>query len=222
MQPYWTGDFLFEEQWGKFINLVGHVFGRLTVTERAANNRFNQVCFGCTCTCGNETVVDSRKLQTGNTKSCGCLKDQYEGTLRGFLSGLAGTRLLCPSCSKPNHPALQAVTVVLAAEGTQRISLTVELSCKHQRTAEVLSNLTVAVKLQPNNAPVEDDDEVEQERIDANLAEEQKERELKAEHRMLEDAAEEFDEIEDAVEELTAAWSAPKELRADYEIGEDE
>ena len=52
---------------------VGRRFGKLTVTgyagKRAGMHRWK-----CICDCGNETVVGQTLLQTGKTKSCGCLK----------------------------------------------------------------------------------------------------------------------------------------------------
>ena len=57
---------------GKFIDLTGKRFGRLTVVERAENkNGYRR--WKCKCDCGNETVVYSANLSGGKTKSCGCL-----------------------------------------------------------------------------------------------------------------------------------------------------
>lgn len=54
------------------INRVNQIFGRLTALERIQKpNR--GVDYRCLCTCGKEVMVDSGKLQSGNTKSCGCL-----------------------------------------------------------------------------------------------------------------------------------------------------
>lgn len=55
------------------LNLIGHVFGRLTVTNQAPtqNGRTQWVC---TCECGNQLIVDSHKLRKGTRKSCGCLR----------------------------------------------------------------------------------------------------------------------------------------------------
>lgn len=48
-------------------DLRGMKFGKLTPVEwiRGGNWR-------CICDCGNETIVDTRNLMTGNTRSCGC------------------------------------------------------------------------------------------------------------------------------------------------------
>src|SRR5258708_2078690 len=51
-------------------------FNRLRVTGRAENNKSNRAMWFCVCDCGNETVVESWCLRSGNTKSCGCLHDE--------------------------------------------------------------------------------------------------------------------------------------------------
>lgn len=55
-------------------NLIGKRFGRLTVIE-ATNDRQNRaVVWKCKCDCGNEILVPTGKLTSGNTQSCGCLR----------------------------------------------------------------------------------------------------------------------------------------------------
>lgn len=57
---------------GAFVDIAGQRFGRLLVVERAPNQR-GPVHWLCRCDCGNETVVASVNIRTGNTRSCGCL-----------------------------------------------------------------------------------------------------------------------------------------------------
>ena len=67
---------------GKFMDLTGMVFGRLTVLERAddyiSKSGYRQVQWKCKCNCINKTilVVSGNDLKTGNTKSCGCYKKE--------------------------------------------------------------------------------------------------------------------------------------------------
>lgn len=57
------------------INLIGEKFGRLTVVKQIKErNKFGGVQWECKCDCGNTTVVPTGRLQSGITKSCGCLK----------------------------------------------------------------------------------------------------------------------------------------------------
>lgn len=62
---------------GKYIDLIGERFGRLSVVERVENNCRNQAQFLCKCDCGNEKVVMSALLRNGHTRSCGCLHHEY-------------------------------------------------------------------------------------------------------------------------------------------------
>lgn len=54
-------------------NLVGQIFGRLTVIERAENANDGHARWLCECECGKTTIVNSNVLKKGHTKSCGCL-----------------------------------------------------------------------------------------------------------------------------------------------------
>jgi hypothetical protein len=53
-------------------DLLGMVFGRLTVIEESGRNALSSVLWKCVCTCGNEVVVLSGSLLSGATTSCGC------------------------------------------------------------------------------------------------------------------------------------------------------
>ncbi len=58
-------------------NLIGIRFGRLVVVERADDyvttkgKRYTQ--WLCKCDCGNEKIVRTTSLKSGDSKSCGCL-----------------------------------------------------------------------------------------------------------------------------------------------------
>lgn len=58
---------------GKFIDLTGQRFGRLSVISRAENDKNGNVRWLCLCDCGNEVIVSTKSLKNGHTKSCGCL-----------------------------------------------------------------------------------------------------------------------------------------------------
>lgn len=62
------------------LDLIGQVYGLLTVIEKAPSHRTkggNTIsCWRCRCQCGNEIVVRTNSLRTGNTISCGCYKKE--------------------------------------------------------------------------------------------------------------------------------------------------
>ena len=60
---------------GKFIDLTGQKFGRLTVIGQGARKQ-NRIMWHCICECGKSVDVLSNSLLTGNTKSCGCYQRQ--------------------------------------------------------------------------------------------------------------------------------------------------
>jgi hypothetical protein len=61
---------------GKILDLSGRRFERLTVLSiHPDRNSSNKVRWICLCDCGKYTVVNSGSLTSGNTTSCGCVKD---------------------------------------------------------------------------------------------------------------------------------------------------
>lgn len=62
---------------GKFIDMTGQKFGRLTVVCRAEDhvqpNGVRSVMWRCKCDCGNEVTTSGMSLRRKQTQSCGCL-----------------------------------------------------------------------------------------------------------------------------------------------------
>jgi ribosomal protein S27E len=64
----------------KKIDLVGSRFSRLLVTKQASTSPCGRFLrWQCTCDCGNEIVAYGGALKSGNTKSCGCLREERRG-----------------------------------------------------------------------------------------------------------------------------------------------
>lgn len=94
----------------RFNDLTGKRVGRLTVIRRMPNNANNKIMWLCKCDCGNETTVISSLLNTGRTKSCGCLtreKTIARSTKHGYRINqkhLYGTRLnMIDRCTNPKN-----------------------------------------------------------------------------------------------------------------------
>lgn len=62
---------------GKFIDLTGERFGRLTVLSPIKKEKYESLRYRCLCDCGKETVVEAGLLRSGSTRSCGCLRREY-------------------------------------------------------------------------------------------------------------------------------------------------
>lgn len=56
-------------------DLTGRVFGRLTALRRNGTNS-QGASWKCRCECGQLTTVRAAHLKNGNTKSCGCLREE--------------------------------------------------------------------------------------------------------------------------------------------------
>lgn len=77
----------------KASNLIGQVFGRLTVvsrTVRRTSSGVSRVFWVCACSCGNQHTVKTAELKSGRVRSCGCLrKDLLSGNTLGLKHGHA-------------------------------------------------------------------------------------------------------------------------------------
>lgn len=60
-------------------NLIGKVYGRLTVLEFSHTNERNEPFWVCQCSCNDKTIkiVKGTYLVQGDTKSCGCLRREH-------------------------------------------------------------------------------------------------------------------------------------------------
>lgn len=78
---------------GKFVDLTGQKFRRLTVTgfERTRDLRGNsRIVWNCACDCGGFTKTHGTKLKSGHTQSCGCL--QRERTSMASMNDISGMK----------------------------------------------------------------------------------------------------------------------------------
>jgi hypothetical protein len=102
----------------KLIDRTGQVFGKLTVTEQAGRDKLKKVLWQCRCECGNETVVVSGSLVTGNTTSCGCERGNFKhgGTGKGSYNTWRAMIRRCTIPTDKDYPRYggKGVTVCLA------------------------------------------------------------------------------------------------------------
>lgn len=93
---------------GKFVDLTGQRFGRLSVLDRAGTAGGGCATWRCLCDCGKETVVLSSSLRRGATRSCGCLSAEKSGE-RSYKHGGTNSRLyriwsaMIERCHNPNR-----------------------------------------------------------------------------------------------------------------------
>ena len=70
-----------------FLDLTGQKFGELIVIERGPNDRHSKAAWRCLCSCGNERVVASGQLKSGNATTCGCASGNAFRDMRGQKFG---------------------------------------------------------------------------------------------------------------------------------------
>lgn len=68
-------------------SLLGKPFGRLTVKAYAGKALDGSgSMWECLCSCGNRKVIRRKQLVRGDTRSCGCLRKDYQPWNRGAYS----------------------------------------------------------------------------------------------------------------------------------------
>lgn len=89
-------------------DLVGRVFGRLTVLSEADKAGGIRIKWLCRCECGNTATISGTSLVSGNCKSCGCIARELL-IQRNKSHGHSGTPLymvwktMHQRCSNPNN-----------------------------------------------------------------------------------------------------------------------
>lgn len=77
---------------GAIKDLTGQRFGRLVVQQATEKRRQGCVIWLCICDCGKQVEAKSGALQSGNTKSCGCLRSDSTKRTK-TIHGRAHTRI---------------------------------------------------------------------------------------------------------------------------------
>lgn len=93
-----------------FKDLTGQVFERLIVSHLDHIDKLGQSFWSCICNCGNTITVMSGSLKKGNTKSCGCLRQETQ-LKQHFIHGLSESRIfsiwtnIMTRCYNKNNPS---------------------------------------------------------------------------------------------------------------------
>ena len=69
------------------VDLANMKFGKLTAIEPTEERDGTSVVWRCFCDCGNECLVSTRSLMSGNTKSCGCLHREAASSRKTLAVG---------------------------------------------------------------------------------------------------------------------------------------
>ncbi len=85
------------------LNLVGKLFGRLTVLHPGEKTKLGRTTWLCLCDCGNKTCVDTNSLSRGRTHSCGCLRKEVHRKPQDFVGKRFGKIVVLSGAEKPDH-----------------------------------------------------------------------------------------------------------------------
>lgn len=64
----------------KYKDLTGQRFGMLEAVQYVASDKNGNALWQCRCDCGRKSIVSSKDLNSGNTKSCGCYRKNFAVT----------------------------------------------------------------------------------------------------------------------------------------------
>jgi len=92
---------------GKFIDITGKIFGRLTVLSRA-KSRSGATMWNCRCECGKALGVLAGNLMRGTSLSCGCLRAEVSAERLTIHGGTSGPTYrtwtgMKDRCKNPSH-----------------------------------------------------------------------------------------------------------------------
>ena len=96
---------------GKFQDLAGQRFGKLTVIKRIPNDHDTRTLWECLCDCGKTAIVAGGHLKDGHTTSCGCVRaDNLGKNNTNYKHGMSHTRIhgiwatMKQRCTNPQNP----------------------------------------------------------------------------------------------------------------------
>lgn len=121
---------------GKFIDITGQKFNRLTVVSRAENNKYKNATWNCICDCGNTLIVISRDLRGSHTKSCGCIQKEKAKLTSKDITGQKFGRLTVISRSGTKNR--KATWNCVCECGTKIIAVGTHLRNSHIRSCGCL------------------------------------------------------------------------------------
>jgi hypothetical protein len=91
---------------GKYIDLSGQTFGRLTAVDPAGTSAAGAMRWNCRCECGQQKVVAASHLKSGAISSCGCKNVERVRTHgRTQTPEYATWRSMRGRCNLPSHAA---------------------------------------------------------------------------------------------------------------------
>lgn len=134
-------------------DLTGKKLGKLTVVERVGTAKNRKVIWLCKCECGNTTEVQSDKLLSGETTSCGCARVEagkaVQQTLQEELT-IDGVVVpyLTRKARSDNRSGVKGVSITTLKSGKKRYKahITIKGKTMHLGSFETLEEAKEARK----------------------------------------------------------------------------
>ena len=135
----------------KLVDRTGQVFGKLTVTEQAGRDKLKKVLWRCKCECGEETVVVSGSLVTGNTTSCGCEGGNFKhgGTGKGSYNTWRAMIRRCTIPTDKDYPRYGGKGVTVCPAWMEYEQFAKDMG--EPQGDETLDRINVYGNYEPNN-----------------------------------------------------------------------
>lgn len=120
-------------------DMIGLVFGRLTVLSFSGRDATGHATFTCLCSCGKEKQALGSNLTKGSTKSCGCLSSEVT-TIRNFKHGLSAHPLhaiwssmleRCFNRDNPSYPNYGARGITVCSRWLEFINFYNDMSISY-------------------------------------------------------------------------------------------
>ena len=135
----------------KLVDRTGQVFGKLVVLEQAGRDKLKKVLWRCRCDCGNETVVVSGSLVTGNTTSCGCVAPnlKHGGSGKGSYNTWRAMIRRCTIPTDKDYPRYGGVGVLVCPEWMEYKNFAADMG--EPKGDETLDRIDVYGNYEPSN-----------------------------------------------------------------------
>ncbi len=116
---------------------IGFRIGKLTVSEPTGERKNGYMVWNCTCDCGGAIQLDTRTLQRGTVRDCGCETKVKPG--QKDLTGQRFGRLVClePSPRRDKQGGTQWLCQCDC--GKQCLAATHQLLCGYKKSCGCLS-----------------------------------------------------------------------------------
>lgn len=117
---------------------IGFRIGKLTVSEPTGERKNGYMVWNCTCDCGGAIQLDTRALQRGTVRDCGCETKVKPG--QKDLTGQRFGRLVCLEPSPHRNKQGGTQWLCQCDCGKQCLAATHQLLCGYKKSCGCLSH----------------------------------------------------------------------------------